>query len=105
MTKQYDLYSNSDPDTRGTYPFFVDVQAGLLDMLNSRVVIPLTEAKPDKELPTNLCPLFEINGHNYYLLTHQITTVSRSFLTTNEGSLLLNRTEIINALDFLLSGI
>lgn len=105
MAKQYDLYSNPDPDTRETYPLFVDVQAGLLDMLNSRVVLPLTEAKQGKELPKNLCPLFEINGRSYYLLTHQITTVSCSFLKTREGSLLLKRTDIINALDFLLSGI
>ena len=103
--KQYDLYSNTDPDTKKTYPFFVDIQTNLLDMLNSRVVIPLTKAQPDKALPKNLCPQLEINGVQYYLLTHQITTVARPFLKKNTGSLLLSRTEIINSLDFLISGI
>ncbi len=103
--KQYDLYFNTDPDTNKVYPFFVDVQTGLLEMLNSRVAIPLTEAQPNRELPKGLCPQFEIDGKPYYLLTHQITTVSKSFLKKSEGSLLLNRTEIINSIDFLLSGI
>ena len=102
---QYDLFANSDPDSNKAYPYFVDVQTSLLDMLNSRVVIPLTEAKPDNVLPSNICPMFNIGGKKYYLLTHQITTVSKSFLKEKEGSLLLNQTEILNSLDFLLSGI
>ena len=103
--KQFDLYANTDAQTKKTYPLLVDVQTGLLDMLNSRVVIPLTEVKPDKDLPNNICPKLEINGKQYYLLTHQITTVSRSFLKRNAGTVLLNRTEIINSVDFLISGI
>jgi len=103
--KQFDLYSNTDAQTKKAYPFFVDVQTGLLDMLNSRVVIPLTKAKPDRDLPNNICPKLEIGGNQYYLLTHQITTVSRSFLTKNTGTVLLNRTDIINSIDFLISGI
>lgn len=103
--KQFDLYANTDTQTKKAYPFFVDVQTGLLDMLNSRVVIPLTEVEPDKDLPNNICPKFEIDGSQYYLLTHQITTVSRSFLKKNSGTVLLNRTEIINSIDFLISGI
>ena len=103
--RQFDLYSNSDSDTKKAYPFFVDIQTTLLETLNSRVVIPLTKARPNKELPANICPKIEIDGKFYYLLTHQITTVSKSFLKHKEGSLQLNRTEIINSLDFLLSGI
>ncbi len=103
--KQFDLYSNTDSQTKKAYPLFVDIQTGLLDMLNSRVVIPLTKAKPDKDLPNNICPKLEIDGVNYYLLTHQITTVSRLFLKKNVGTVLLNRIDIINSVDFLVSGI
>lgn len=39
---QFDLYRNGDPDSSKTYPYFVDVQSGLMDDLNTRVVIPLT---------------------------------------------------------------
>ena len=96
---------NTDSDTNNAYPYFVDVQCQLLENLNSRVVIPLTFALSDKTLPSNICPKVEINGEQFYLLTHQVTTVASSFLSQYESSLLLNRTDIINALDFLFSGI
>lgn len=102
---QYDLYANSDPDTQKAYPYFVDVQSDLLDMLNSRVVIPLAEATIDKVLPQLLCPTVIIQNKSYHLLTYQITTVPCSFLKIKTGSLALSRTDIINALDFLFSGI
>ena len=73
--------------------------------VSDRVVIPLTKAKPDKDLPNNICPKLEVGGVNYYLLTHQITTVSRTFLKKNVGTVLLNRIDIINSIDFLISGI
>ena len=103
--KQFDLYENTDSDSREKYPFFVDVQTDLLDELNSRVVIPITTVQDAKSFPKNLCPVVEIRNKNYALLTHQITTVSASFLAYKEGSLLLNRSDIISALDFLLTGI
>ena len=103
--KQFDVYANTDSDTNQAYPYFVDVQTELLDVLNSRVVIPLTTVLPDKRLPNNICPTVEINGEQYYLLAYQITTVASSFLKKHESSLLLNRTDILNSLDFLISGI
>ena len=102
---QFDVYENTDGDTNEAYPYFVDVQTELLDALNSRVVIPLTGASQDKNLPNNICPKVVVNGQPFYLLTYQITTVASSFLTKKEGSLLLNRTDIINSVDFLFSGI
>ena len=103
--KQYDLYENTDSDSQVTYPYFVDVQTGLLNDLNSRVVIPIAPALDAKSFPKNLCPIIDINNKQFALLTHQITTVSSSFLESKEGSLLLNRDDIISELDFLLTGI
>lgn len=81
------------------------MQADLLDDLNSRVVIPIAAVQDAKTFPKNLCPIVEIGDKSYALLTHQITTVPVSFLSCKEGSLVLNRTDIISALDFLLTGI
>ena len=104
--KQFDVYVNTDKDTNKTYPYFIDVQNGLLDTLNSRVVIPLTPTKKsDKTYPYNLCPTIKIKNKNYALLTHQLTSVSTSLLKKNECSLISNRDEIIGAIDFLITGI
>lgn len=42
---QFSLYDNLNADSKDAYPYFVDVQHGLLDSLNTRLVIPLTPLK------------------------------------------------------------
>jgi toxin CcdB len=61
---------NTDDDSRKIYPYFVNVQTELLAALNSRVVIPLTNAKPKQNLPANICPNVTINGEQFYLLAY-----------------------------------
>ena len=103
---QFDLYINTDKDTNKTYPYFVDIQNGLLDMLNSRVVIPLTPVgKSDKTYPQHLCPIIKINNRKFALLTHQLASVSVSFLKKKETSIAANRDAIVAAIDFLVTGI
>lgn len=103
---QFDVYANTDKDTNKIYPYFVDIQNTMLDMLNSRVVIPVTPIKKsDKNYPDHLCPTIKINSKSYALLTHQITSVSSGFLKRKGGSILSNRDEIIGAIDFLVTGI
>lgn len=103
--KQFDLYVNTDIDTKDTYPYFVDIQTNLLSDLGSRVVLPIAPVKSAKEYPNNLCPKIQINNQHFALLTHQITTVPSSFLEYKEGSLQLSRDQIIASIDFLVTGI
>lgn len=103
---QFDLYINTDKDTNKTYPYFVDIQNSLLDTLNSRVVIPLTPiSKTDKSYPENLCPIIKIKNKKFALLSHQLTSVSVSFLKKKDRSLTANRDDIVAAIDFLVTGI
>lgn len=103
---QYDVYENTDKDTKKGYPYFVDIQSNLLDTLNSRVVIPLTPIKNvSKEYPKNLCPTISIDNKDFALLTHQITSVPISLLKRKAISAEAYRTEIIAAIDFLAAGI
>ena len=47
---QFTVYKNKNPRSKTTYPLLVDAQADLLDDLQTRLVIPLTEgASADKE--------------------------------------------------------
>ena len=60
---QFDVYENTDKESKKVYPFFVDIQTNLLDTLNSRAVIPLTPIKNvSKEYPKNLCPTITIDN-------------------------------------------
>ena len=103
---QLDYFANTDKDTNKIYPFMVDVQDNLLGDLNSRVVIPLTPIiNLEESYPKNLCPIITIEGKDYSLLTHQISSISKRFLSTYQGTLTPNRPEIIAAIDFLITGI
>jgi len=106
MMNRYSLYKNENKNSKKTYPFFVDVQSDLLESLNSRVVIPLSFDKSTNNTNAkNLCPVFDIEGKNYILLTHQMTSVPVSLLKKSTGSLEKYRYEILSAIDILLTGI
>jgi len=103
---QYSLYKNENKSSKKAYPFFVDVQSDLLESLNSRVVIPLSLDKATNNTNANsLCPVIDIEGKNYILLTHQMTSVPAPLLKKNAGSLENYRYEILGAIDILLTGI
>jgi len=103
---QFFLYKNQNKRTKGSYPYFVDVQNSLFSDLNSRLVIPFTGhqalGKTDVE---RLCPVIPIRGKNFVLLTHQMTSVPVAILTKEEMSLEEYRYEILDAIDMLITGI
>ncbi|MDC0664154.1 CcdB family protein [Marinobacter sp. SS21] len=103
---QFTLYENTDRTTRKAYPYFLDVQTDLISVLNSRIVIPVIPAQNlEREAPEHLCPIFQIDGNEYALLTHQLTSAPASILKRPAENLEAFREEIINAIDFLITGI
>ena len=103
---QFSVYENKDKATKKTYPYFLNVQNDLLDELNSRVVIPFSTTGSIKHRDAKkLCPIIQIKGKGFVLLTHQITTVPESFLSSKVDEVDSFRTEIISAIDLLFTGI
>jgi len=103
---QFSVYKNQDKRSRDAYPYFVDVQNLLLSDLNTRLVIPF--AKPsslNNAEVERLCPLIPINGSNYVLLSHQLTSVPIAALIKEEVSIESFRYEILDAIDMLITGI
>ncbi len=103
---QFTVYLNEDASSNDTYPYFIDIQNSLLDDLNSRLVIPFSMQSSSNNISVKkLCPVLQINNESFILLTHQMTTVPKSILKTKVISLENYRYEIIDAIDFLISGI
>ena len=103
---QFSVYENKDKATKKTYPYFLNVQNDLLDELNSRVVIPFsTPGSIKHRYAKKLCPIIQVKGNDFVLLTHQITTVPKSFLSSKVDQVDSFRTEIISAIDLLFTGI
>jgi toxin CcdB len=102
---QFDLCRNQNPKTRDRVPYLLDVQADLLDRLQTRVVIPVMRAADVGKPARHLNPVFEIDGVAMMLMTPELAGVSVRNLGEKIASLQERRDEIIAALDFLLTGV
>lgn len=97
---QFDLH----PAPSGS-GYVLDVQADLLEMLNTRVVVPIlpeTEAPPPAR---GLNPVFALDGGRHVMVTQYLSAVRRSGLARPVGSLAGARDDITRALDLLTHGI
>ncbi len=102
---QFDVYLNPNADTRDSIPFLLDVQADLLDMLSTRVVVPLVVADEMTLAAKHLNPQFKIKGVAVVMSTAELAGVSSRALGDKVTSLKNKRDEIIAALDLLFTGI
>ena len=98
---QFDYYLM--PDGAG---FWVDCQTELMENYTTRFVVPLV---PHQDAPhpsaAKLNPQFEIAGRSYELLTQFAGTIPPEELVRRSGSLEHERYAILNALDFLITGV
>ncbi|WP_299154534.1 CcdB family protein [uncultured Tateyamaria sp.] len=82
----------------------LDVQSDLLDVLTTRVVVPLI---PLDQAPTparRLNPIFDLDGTQLLMATQFIATVPTSILGDRHSSLSAAQDEITAALDMLFTG-
>lgn len=89
----------------GPEELVVDCQTDELSMFPTRFVIPLL----DPDLVPNpikpLHPVFNVDGHDLILATHAGAAISRKHLSDPLQSLAHERYAILNALDFLITGV
>lgn len=89
----------------GSGVLVVNCQSDLLDHIDSRFVVPLLPANQSPIPAKRLNPQFELNGETYILLTQSASAVARRELGPVVASLAEHDREILNALDFLLTGV
>ena len=99
---QFDVHKNP---RGGEYPLLLDVQAGVLEELATRVVVPMKLAKRYGKPITRLNPIARIGGTDYVLVFQELSAVPRRVLGAPVASLAPRRTEVIAALDLLFTGI
>ena len=102
---QFSVYRNKNARTKATFPYLVDVQSDLLELLNTRVVVPMTKAAALTRKPvSHLTPEVAFNDDRYLLMTPQLAGIGRAELGPHAGSLAEERQTILAAIDFLLTG-
>lgn len=90
--------------SKGGDSLLLDVQADLLDSLNTRVVVPLLPSgrlKPARQLN----PVFQIDGNAHVMGTQFLAAIPVSELGRQVASLVTEQSAIIGALDCLFSGV
>lgn len=103
---QFTVYRNNNPKSKSTVPYLLDVQSELLSELNTRVVVPLYLRKSLNLKPiTRLMPEFTIENRKTVALTPQLAGISVKSLGEPVKNLSEFRTEIVAALDLLLTGV
>ena len=98
---QFDVYKNANTATSQLFPYLLNIQHDLLSTLKTRVVVPLCS---DKTPITHLNPIFVIENTTVYMATSDMAGIPLSSCGKVVGNLEEKRSEIINALDFLVSG-
>ena len=99
------VYENTSASHKN-YPYLLDIQSDFLSDLRTTVVIPLAPFSAiGKAALTKLCPVVVVKTKKLVLLTPQLAGVERKILGKEVADLSEARSEIIAALDFLISGI
>ena len=98
---QFDVYENLNPTSKKNIPYLLDIQNDLFKNLNSRVVVPLVlNMTPAKHLN----PTFKIGNDAVVMSTAELASISINNIGNKICSLSKQRSTIIEAVDFLITG-
>jgi toxin CcdB len=102
---RFDVRPNLHKGSRERVPYLLEIQSDLLSDLSTRVVAPLVPASKFGPAAARLNPSFRIEGKNHVMDTGLIAGVSGKILGESVANLSGHSTEILSAIDFLISGI
>ena len=96
---RFDLYR--DPDGQG---FLLDVQANMMNHLNTRIAVPLMPLDRAPKPAKGLNPEFMIGDVAVVMVTQFLAAVPTSALKNPVATLDQHHTTIVGAIDLLLQG-
>ena len=102
---QFTVFQNKNPKTRSAVPFLLDIQSDFLEDLDTRVVVPLRPLSMKKQPLRTLMPILQVEGEHYVMLTPQMAGIPKNELGAPVTRVEHYRSEIIAAIDFLVTGI
>ncbi len=103
---QFSVYHNKNAHTKKEYPFLLEVQSNLLSELTTTVVVPFVKYEDGRtKILNRLTPVFTLGQDDYIMLTPQMAGIQRQALGRLAFELEHARTDIVGAIDFLISGV
>jgi toxin CcdB len=102
--RQFDVFSNSDPESADAYPYFIVLQNDAIGDLNTRIVAPLVS--PERlPLFDRLMPGVPATGSHYLVDVTTVGTVPTRVLEYRVANVDEAGYQIVAALDLVLTGI
>ena len=102
---QFEVFRNPSADDEDGFPYLLVIQSDLLEHLNLRIVVPLVRADVvDPPLP-RLNPRFRIGDESVVMATQFIAGTSVRNLGEVVATLADQRSDIIGAIDMLITGV
>ena len=99
------VYENKNTKSREVMPYPLNVQADMLEELQTSVDVPLVPADAGQYKPiSRLTPMLSLESHSYIMLTPQLAGISKRELGEPIADLSSTRDEIIAEIDFLVTG-
>lgn len=99
------VFENRNPSSRRLYPYLVDLQSELLaEVLATRLVAPIARPALIKRPIAELTPVIHFRGADYVIDIPQMAAVVKKSLGAPIGSLEAYRSELIRAVDRLVTG-
>lgn len=102
---QFDIHARPGRHPDDPVEYLLDLQTELLDTLQTRLAAPLVRRETVNAPLAPLNPVIAVNGKPYLLLTQLCAAVPQRALGAKVGTAQAQRSEIVKALDFLVSGI
>ncbi|WP_322996584.1 CcdB family protein [Castellaniella sp.] len=96
---RFDVYANP-----GGVGYVLDVQADVLEALNTRIVVPLMPANAAPAPAKRLNPIFRIEAEPYVMVTQFMAAIPRAHLRSPITNLAQHDSEIMAAIDLALVG-
>lgn len=96
---RFEVFRNPEGDG-----YLLDLQADLLDHLNTRVVAPLLPVAAAPVPARILNPVFQVDEREVVMVTQYMAAVPATILRQPVGTLSARRDEIVAAVDLLMQG-
>ena len=102
---QFDVYENPNSGSKEIYPFMLNVETDQLGVLDTTVVVPLCRLETLKKPARHLNPVFTVQEEMYCMLKQPISGISNKNVGEKITNLSSCRSEILAALDFLITAV
>ncbi len=101
---QFDIYANKNKATNKEFPYLLDIQSDTLKKLATRIVVPITPSSMIKFPVKTLHLSITIKGKKYIALFDELASYSAEELMKPVQNIGAHRTEIFEAMDFIIQG-